>query len=129
MRQLSPSDPNGQLWLSVLNAVKNAYAYHAGTVPLSQLGLKVPGPYALNHHFAASLHHGRSRESRVPWRPSFSTFYLYSQVSSSNPQLVPVVEAVAQELQLDGRAARSVSDAVLVCALTTFESAVQEKKW
>nr|WP_234969588.1 peptide ABC transporter substrate-binding protein [Alicyclobacillus vulcanalis] len=47
MRQLSPSNPNGQLWLSVLNVVKNAYAYHAGTVPLSQLGLKVLGPYTL----------------------------------------------------------------------------------
>ncbi|WP_245629675.1 ABC transporter substrate-binding protein [Alicyclobacillus sendaiensis] len=47
MRQLSPANPNGQLWLSVLNVVKNAYAYHAGTVPLSQLGLKVLGPYTL----------------------------------------------------------------------------------
>ncbi|KRW92211.1 ABC transporter substrate-binding protein [Alicyclobacillus tengchongensis] len=47
MRQMSPSNPNGQLWLSVLNVVKNSYAYHAGTVPASAVGLKVINNYTL----------------------------------------------------------------------------------
>ncbi|GMA57408.1 hypothetical protein GCM10025858_19110 [Alicyclobacillus sacchari] len=47
MRQMTPSNPNGQLWLSVLNVVKNSYAYHAGTVPASAVGLKVINNYTL----------------------------------------------------------------------------------
>ena len=47
MRQLSPSDSNAQLWASVLNYVNNGYAYHAGTVPKSQVGIKVINNYTL----------------------------------------------------------------------------------
>lgn len=47
MRQLAPSDTNAQLWASVLNNVKNSYAYHAGTVPASAVGLKVINKYTL----------------------------------------------------------------------------------
>ena len=47
MRQLAPSDSNAQLWASVLNFVNNAYAYHAGTVPASKVGIKVLNKYTI----------------------------------------------------------------------------------
>lgn len=47
MRQLAPSDTNAQLWANVLNNVVNSYAYHAGSVPASQVGLKVINNYTL----------------------------------------------------------------------------------
>lgn len=47
MYQLDPKNTTAQLWLSVLNFVKNSYAYHAGSVPADQVGLKVVDDYTL----------------------------------------------------------------------------------
>lgn len=47
MRVLSPSDSTGALWASVVNYVKNGYAYHAGAVPASAVGIKVVNEYAI----------------------------------------------------------------------------------
>lgn len=47
MYQLDPKNTTAQLWLSVLNFVKNGYAYHAGSVPKDQVGLKVVDDYTL----------------------------------------------------------------------------------
>nr|WP_134158416.1 peptide ABC transporter substrate-binding protein [Alicyclobacillus sacchari] len=47
MRQLNPANSQAQLWASVLNNVKNAYQYHSGAVPASQVGLKVVNDYEL----------------------------------------------------------------------------------
>ncbi len=47
MRQLDPSDSAAQIWASVLNYVLNGYAYHAGGVPKSAVGLKVINNYTL----------------------------------------------------------------------------------
>nr|WP_242549529.1 peptide ABC transporter substrate-binding protein [Alicyclobacillus mali (ex Roth et al. 2021)] len=47
MRQLNPANSQAQLWASVLNNVKNAYQYHSGAVPASQVGIKVINNYEL----------------------------------------------------------------------------------
>ncbi|RUS45468.1 peptide ABC transporter substrate-binding protein [Cohnella sp. AR92] len=45
MYQLDPKNTTAQLWLSVLNYVKNSYAYHAGSVAKEEVGLKVVDDY------------------------------------------------------------------------------------
>ncbi|WP_138494829.1 peptide ABC transporter substrate-binding protein [Paenibacillus pinistramenti] len=45
MYQLDPKNTTAQLWLSVLNNVKNSYAYHAGSVEKDKVGLKVVDDY------------------------------------------------------------------------------------
>ncbi|WP_187355235.1 peptide ABC transporter substrate-binding protein [Paenibacillus tengchongensis] len=45
MYQLDPANTTAQLWLSVLNYVKNSYAYHAGSVAKEEVGLKVVDDY------------------------------------------------------------------------------------
>jgi ABC-type oligopeptide transport system substrate-binding subunit len=47
MRLISPQDSTGAIWGSVMNWVVNSYAYHAGQVPASAVGLKVINPYEL----------------------------------------------------------------------------------
>lgn len=47
MYQLDPKNTTAQLWLSVLNFVKNGYAYHAGSVGKDEVGLKVVDDYTL----------------------------------------------------------------------------------
>lgn len=47
MYQLDPKNATAQLWLSVLNFVKNSYAYHAGSVSKEEVGLKVIDDYTL----------------------------------------------------------------------------------
>ena len=47
MYQLDPKNTTAQLWLSVLNFVKNSYAYHAGSVTKEEVGLKVIDDYTL----------------------------------------------------------------------------------
>lgn len=47
MYQLDPANTTAQLWLSVLNYVKNSYAYHAGSVGKEEVGLKVIDDYTL----------------------------------------------------------------------------------
>jgi len=47
MYQLDPKNTTAQLWLSVLNYVKNSYAYHAGSVGKEEVGLKVVDDYTL----------------------------------------------------------------------------------
>lgn len=47
MHQLDPSNTGAALWAGVLNDVANSYSYHAGTIPLSQLGLKLINDYTL----------------------------------------------------------------------------------
>ncbi|SET86418.1 peptide ABC transporter substrate-binding protein [Paenibacillus sp. NFR01] len=47
MYQLDPKNTTAQLWLSVLNFVKNSYAYHAGSVTKEEVGLKVVDDYTL----------------------------------------------------------------------------------
>jgi len=47
MYQLDPKNTTAQLWLSVLNYVKNSYAYHAGSVSKEEVGLKVVDDYTL----------------------------------------------------------------------------------
>lgn len=47
MYQLDPANTTGQLWLSVLNYVKNSYAYHAGAVDKEEVGIKVIDDYTL----------------------------------------------------------------------------------
>lgn len=47
MYQLDPANTTAQLWLSVLNYVKNSYAYHAGSVSKDEVGLKVIDDYTL----------------------------------------------------------------------------------
>ncbi|MEK3865571.1 peptide ABC transporter substrate-binding protein [Paenibacillus sp. FSL H7-0716] len=47
MYQLDPANTTAQLWLSVLNFVKNGYAYHAGSVSKEEVGLKVVDDYTL----------------------------------------------------------------------------------
>lgn len=47
MRLASPQDATGAIWASPMNWVKNAWNYHLGAVPASQVGLKVVNPYEL----------------------------------------------------------------------------------
>lgn len=47
MYQLDPANTTAQLWLSVLNYVKNSYAYHAGAVSKEEVGLRVIDDYTL----------------------------------------------------------------------------------
>ncbi|WP_179281416.1 peptide ABC transporter substrate-binding protein [Paenibacillus sp. XY044] len=47
MYQLDPKNTTAQLWLSVLNFVKNGYAYHAGSVGKDEVGMKVVDDYTL----------------------------------------------------------------------------------
>ncbi len=47
MRLASPQDSTGALWAGVMSNVLNAWAYHAGGVPASAVGLKVINPYEL----------------------------------------------------------------------------------
>ncbi len=47
MHQLNPANTGAQLWAGVLNDVANSWAYHAGTVPKSSLGIKVINNYTL----------------------------------------------------------------------------------
>ncbi len=47
MYQLDPANTTAQLWLSVLNFVKNSYAYHAGSVGKEEVGIRVIDDYTL----------------------------------------------------------------------------------
>jgi peptide/nickel transport system substrate-binding protein/oligopeptide transport system substrate-binding protein len=47
MRLLSPSDSAGAIWSGVASILLNGYAYHAGAVPASDVGVKVVNPYEL----------------------------------------------------------------------------------
>lgn len=47
MRVASPADSTGLIWASVMSYVQNAYAYQAGQVKASQVGLKVINPYEI----------------------------------------------------------------------------------
>ncbi len=47
MRILSPKDGQGALFAGITNDIQNGYAYHAGTVSASQVGLWVLGRYQL----------------------------------------------------------------------------------
>lgn len=45
--QLDPSNTGAQIWDSVLNDVANSWAYHAGGVTKSQVGISAPNKYTL----------------------------------------------------------------------------------
>jgi len=47
MRLLAPSDSTGAIWAGIASDLENGYAYHAGGVPASAVGLKVINPYEL----------------------------------------------------------------------------------
>lgn len=47
MRVASSQIPDGLIWASVMNYVENAWAYRAGQVPASKVGVKVINPYAI----------------------------------------------------------------------------------
>ncbi|MEF2965631.1 peptide ABC transporter substrate-binding protein [Paenibacillus sp. M1] len=47
MYQMDPANTTAQLWLSVLNFVKNSYAYHAGAVSKEEVGVRVIDDYTL----------------------------------------------------------------------------------
>ncbi|GMA60387.1 peptide ABC transporter substrate-binding protein [Alicyclobacillus fastidiosus] len=47
MRVASPDNTTGAVWASVMTYVKNVVQYHAGSVPASQVGLKVINPYEI----------------------------------------------------------------------------------
>ncbi len=47
MRLLSPQDSAGAIWSGIAGILLNGYAYHAGAVPASQVGVKVINPYEL----------------------------------------------------------------------------------
>ncbi len=47
MRLLAPNDSNGAIWSGVTNNILNGYAYHAGSVPASKVGIKVINNYEL----------------------------------------------------------------------------------
>ena len=45
--QLDPSNTGAEIWDSVLNDVANSWAYHAGAVPKSEVGISAPSKYTL----------------------------------------------------------------------------------
>lgn len=47
MRLIAPNDTNGAIWSGVTQNVLNAYAYNAGAVPASQVGIKVINNFEL----------------------------------------------------------------------------------
>jgi len=47
MRMMAPSDSTGATWASVASDLENGYAYHAGAVPASAVGVKMVNPYEL----------------------------------------------------------------------------------
>jgi len=47
MRTASPTATNDALWASVMTYVSNAWAYHAGSVPASAVGVKVVNPFEI----------------------------------------------------------------------------------
>nr|NNM89334.1 peptide ABC transporter substrate-binding protein [Bacilli bacterium] len=47
MYDASPKNSASALWASMMTNVVNAWNYHAGTVPASQVGVKVLNPYAI----------------------------------------------------------------------------------
>lgn len=47
MRTASPQNSSDAIWASVMTYVNNAYQYHAGGVPASQVGVKVINPYEI----------------------------------------------------------------------------------
>jgi ABC-type oligopeptide transport system substrate-binding subunit len=47
MRLLAPNDSNGAIWSGVTNNIFNGYAYHAGAVPASKVGIDVVNNYEL----------------------------------------------------------------------------------
>lgn len=53
MRIASPADSTGLIWASVMEYVKNAFAYQAGEVKANQVGLKVINPYKIQLTLAA----------------------------------------------------------------------------
>lgn len=55
MRLAAPTDTTGALWSSAMSQVKNAWNYHAGAVPASEVGLKVINKYTLQMDLVAPL--------------------------------------------------------------------------
>lgn len=47
MRMLAPNDSNGAIWSGVTQNILNAYAYHAGGVPASRVGIQVVNNFEL----------------------------------------------------------------------------------
>jgi len=47
LRTASPKNTNDAIWASVMQFVANAYNYHGGGVPASQVGVKVINPYEI----------------------------------------------------------------------------------
>lgn len=47
LRLLAPSDSAGAIWSGIASILLNGYAYHAGAVPASEVGVKVVNPYEL----------------------------------------------------------------------------------
>lgn len=47
MRMMAPSDKTGATWAGIGGDLENGYAYNAGAVPASAVGLKVVNPYEL----------------------------------------------------------------------------------
>lgn len=47
MRIASPAESSGLIWASVMQYVKNAWAYQAGQVPAQDVGVKVVNPYTI----------------------------------------------------------------------------------
>jgi len=47
LRAMSPTDNAGAMWAGIENDILNAYAYHAGAVPASKVGIDVVNNYEL----------------------------------------------------------------------------------
>ena len=53
MRTASPKNSSDAMWASVMNYVAQSYAYHAGSVPASAVGVKVVNPYEIQLRLSA----------------------------------------------------------------------------
>ena len=53
MRTASPKNSSDAMWASVMNYVAESYAYHAGSVPASAVGVKVVNPYEIQLRLSA----------------------------------------------------------------------------
>lgn len=78
MRLAAPTDTTGALWSSAMSQVKNAWNYHAGAVPASQVGLKVINPYTLQMHLVAPL-------DILPFLDTGSSMPLYPPAVRAHP--------------------------------------------
>ncbi len=78
MRLASPQDSTGALWSGAMGQVANAWAYHGGAVPASEVGLKVINNYTLQMHLVAPL-------DILPFLTTSSSMPLYPPSVTAHP--------------------------------------------